>query len=82
MSFLSIKFLLCNSTILYPSLTILTLLLYKFLSTLPSIFSKFNKILFLSKILSIICLFILNIFTQKILQNFRKEQKDEKKQKV
>lgn len=33
-------------------------------------------------VMTIICLFILNIFTQKILQNFRKEQKDEKKQKV
>ena len=33
-------------------------------------------------VMTIICLFILNIFTQKILQNFRKEQKDENKQKV
>ena len=30
----------------------------------------------------IICLFILNIFTQKILRNFRKEQINEKKQKI
>ena len=33
-------------------------------------------------VMTVICLFILNIFTQKILRNFRKEQRNEKKQKV